>query len=128
MLAAEIVGASGNIIGIGRSPQAIALAQKRVRDTPHRSITFAQCAVEDYADTALFDAVVGRYILIHQSDPAGFLRAAARLLQPGGILALHEIEFGRLGSFPSVEIWNKTARVIVEFFRRTLPRHDIATG
>ena len=38
-----------------------------------------------------------------------------------------QLEFGRLGSFPSVEIWDKAAGVIVEFFRRTLLHHDIAT-
>jgi SAM-dependent methyltransferase len=92
----------------------------------HRNITFAQCAVEDYADVALFDAVIGRYVLIHQSDPVGFLRAATRLLRPGGILAFHEIEFGRLRSLPNVEIWDKTAHVILDFFGRTLPHHDIA--
>jgi ubiquinone/menaquinone biosynthesis C-methylase UbiE len=57
MLVAEVVGVSGNVIGIDRSPEAIALAQKRVGDTPHDNITFAQCAVEDYAGTASFDAV-----------------------------------------------------------------------
>ena len=63
MLVAEVVGVSGNVIGIDRSPEALALAQKRVGDTPHHNITFAQCAVEDYADTASFDAVIGRYVL-----------------------------------------------------------------
>jgi SAM-dependent methyltransferase len=83
-------------------------------------------AAEDYVDAVRFDAVIGRYVLIHQSDPVGFLRAATHLLRPGGILALHEIEFGRLGSVPSIEIWDKAARAIVEFFRRTLPHHDVA--
>jgi len=74
----------------------------------------------------LFDAVIGRYVLIHQSDPVGFLRAATRLLRPGGVLAFHEIEFGGLRSLPNVEIWDKTADVIKDFFHRTLPHHDIA--
>jgi len=82
--------------------------------------------VEDYTDAATFDAVIGRYVLIHQSDPVRFMRAATRPLRPGGILAFHEIEFGRLRSPPNVEIWDKTINVISDFFRRTLPHHDVA--
>jgi ubiquinone/menaquinone biosynthesis C-methylase UbiE len=126
MLVAETVGASGCVIGIDRSSQAIALAHERIANTGQRNISFVQCAVEDYADATSFDAVIGRYILIHQSDPVGFLRAAMRLLRPGGIVAFHELEFGRLGSLPSVEIWDKAARVVVKFFRLKLPHHDVA--
>ena len=94
MLAAETVGPSGSVIGIDRSAQAIALANERVRNMQHRNITFAQCAVEDYADVALFDAVIGRYVLVHQSDPVGFLRAVGEsrrsncLAKFGAVLAL----------------------------------------
>jgi ubiquinone/menaquinone biosynthesis C-methylase UbiE len=126
MLLADMVGPSGSIVGIDHSPQAIALAQERVGETRHRNITFARCAVEDYTDAATFDAVIGRYVLIHQSDPVRFMRAATRPLRPGGILAFHEIEFGRLRSPPNVEIWDKTINVISDFFRRTLPHHDVA--
>jgi ubiquinone/menaquinone biosynthesis C-methylase UbiE len=126
MLAAETVGPSGSVIGIDSSPQALALARGRVCASPYRNITFTQCAVEDYTDAAPFDAVIGRYVLLHQSDPARFLRAAMRLLRPGGILALHEIEFGRMRSPPNLEVWGEAVNVIKEFFRRALPHHDIA--
>ena len=38
------------------------------------------------------------------------------------------IEFGRLRPPPNVEIWDKTIEVISDFFRRTLPHHDIVHG
>jgi 2-polyprenyl-3-methyl-5-hydroxy-6-metoxy-1,4-benzoquinol methylase len=126
MLVAEMVGPSGSVVGIDRSAEAIALARERIGDTGRNNIAFAQCAVEDYPVVAPFDAVVGRYILIHQSDPVGLLRAATCLLRPGGIIAFHEPEFGRLRSIPTVEIWDETAHAIVEVFRRTLPHYDIA--
>jgi SAM-dependent methyltransferase len=126
MLLAETVGPSGSVIGIDRSAEAIAFARERVGDTAHGNITFAQCAAEDYPDAASFDAVVGRYVLAHQADAVGFLRAATRLLRPGGTLAFHEPEFGRLRSIPTVEIWDETAHAIVEVFRRTAPNYDVA--
>jgi hypothetical protein len=41
--------------------------------------------VEDYADIASFDPVIGRHVLIHQSDPVGFLRAAIDLFAAVGL-------------------------------------------
>lgn len=125
MLLAEMVGPSGSVIGIDRSPQALALARERIGDTRHRNVTFTQCAVEDYAEAASFDAVVGRYVLVHQPDPLGFLHSAARLLRPDGVLAFHEIELSAMRALPNVEIWDKTVNVILDFFCRMVPNHNI---
>src|SRR5262249_30901224 len=38
----------------------------------------------------LFDAVVGRFVLMYMSDPTAALRLVAERIRPGGILALHE--------------------------------------
>ncbi len=91
ILAAELVGRSGSVVGIDRSPEAIAFARERVRSAGLRHIDFEEVSVEAFADAEPFDAVIGRYVLIHQTDPATLIRAAASLVRPGGVVAFHEL-------------------------------------
>ena len=42
-----------------------------------------------FPDPEPFDAVIGRYVLIHQADPVALIRAAADLVRPGGVVAFH---------------------------------------
>jgi SAM-dependent methyltransferase len=49
-------------------------------------------ALEDLAGSLSFDAVVGRFVLLYQRDPADVLRKVTRFLRPSGIVAFHEID------------------------------------
>jgi ubiquinone/menaquinone biosynthesis C-methylase UbiE len=127
ILAAEFVGPSGSVIGIDRNPQAIASACKRARKAALGQVIFREAPLEAFSDPDLFDCVIGRYVLIHQSDPVGFLRAAARFVRPGGIIAFHEVDLARgLNSRPRVWHWEATGNLILAAFRDVLPHHDAA--
>src|SRR5689334_14888195 len=89
VLAGEIVGGSGRVLGIDRSEAAIETA--RARAVSAKNIAFEIASPEDLADEERFDMVVGRYVLIFQDDPASFVRASARLAKPSGVIAFHEI-------------------------------------
>jgi 2-polyprenyl-3-methyl-5-hydroxy-6-metoxy-1,4-benzoquinol methylase len=39
-----------------------------------------------------FDAVIGRYILIHLADPAETLRRVSEVVTLGGVMAFHEVD------------------------------------
>jgi 2-polyprenyl-3-methyl-5-hydroxy-6-metoxy-1,4-benzoquinol methylase len=45
-----------------------------------------------------FDAVVGRYVLQFQPAPVGLLRQLASHLNPGGIVAFHELDWSQLSA------------------------------
>lgn len=69
----------------------------------------------------------GRYVLVHQSDPVDFLRTAARLVRPGGIIAFHEVDFaGGFNSLPRVWRWDAAGNLILAAFREVLPHFDSA--
>lgn len=91
MLAAELVGPSGWVVGIDRNPQVLSIAMERAGRLSFKHLAFHEAAVETFVDDARFDLVIGRYVLIHQIDPVAFLRAAARLARPGGSMAFHEL-------------------------------------
>src|SRR5512135_2229096 len=69
-LAAELVGESGRIVGVDRSAAAIDFARARAaaKSLPQVSFRQGEAAAMDFAQP--FDAVVGRYVLQFQSDPA----------------------------------------------------------
>ena len=106
MLAAELVGPEGSVVGIDRSQEVLSVAKERARECGLRQISFVQASIEAFSAREPFDLVMGRYILIHQSEPVSLLRKAARLVRPGGALAFHEVRVGDdTGSFPHVPLW-----------------------
>src|SRR5689334_22694616 len=65
MLAARLVGPSGEVVGIERDARSIARARARVAEAGLPNVSFVQCDVSQFASDKLFDAVVGRLILMY---------------------------------------------------------------
>lgn len=108
MLAARLVGPAGSVTGVDRSDQPLALAEQRAESAGLPWIEYHQAAVEDFTAADGFDAVIGRYVVIHQADPVGFLRAAGRQVKPGGVLAFHEMNVERPAFvYPDVPLWRQ---------------------
>jgi SAM-dependent methyltransferase len=127
MLAAEFVGPTGLVVGIDRNREVLTLAAERARAAGLRQISFEQTSVESFSSQQAFDLVIGRYILIHQSDPVGFLRAAARLVSKGGSIAFHEIRLlQRFDSLPAVPLWQVTGDFLLTAAQSAMPRHDVS--
>jgi ubiquinone/menaquinone biosynthesis C-methylase UbiE len=125
MLAAGLVGPSGSVVGIDRNPQVLAIARERAQAAGIRHIAFEETSVEDFVDGALFDLVIGRYILMYQSDPAALLRAAARHLKPCGSMAFHELRLRqKCHSVPNVPLFELIDKLIRMAFSSALPNYD----
>src|SRR5213595_2652402 len=75
MLAAKLVGPSGEVVGVERDTRSITRAKARVADAGLPNVTFTQSDVSQIASTRLFDAVVGRFILMYLPDPVAVLRS-----------------------------------------------------
>jgi SAM-dependent methyltransferase len=109
MLAAELVGPTGSVVGIDRSQEVIAVARERARTAKLQHVDFEEVSVEAFSDPEPFDAVIGRYVLIHQADPVAFIRAAASRVRPGGVVVFQELcTYGQVvQSLPSVSLWQR---------------------
>src|SRR3981081_663718 len=68
MLAAELVGPSGSVVGIDRNPQVVDLANRRVRTAGLRQVTFKDVPLDTFSDPDLFDCVLGRDMLTPYAD------------------------------------------------------------
>jgi ubiquinone/menaquinone biosynthesis C-methylase UbiE len=88
MLAAELIGPAGFVVGIDRSQEVLNLARERTQEAGLRQIGFVRASVEEFSVDEPFDLVIGRYILVHQPEPVALLRKAATLARLGGSVSL----------------------------------------
>jgi len=125
MLAAELVGPSGSVVGIDLNPQVLSIATQRARTRGLQHLTFHEASADTFVDKAGFDLVVGRCVLIHQTDPAAFLRVAAQLAKPGGTIAFHELRLrDACHSVPHVPLWDLIDTLLRLAFSTSLPHYD----
>src|SRR5437667_451172 len=108
MLAANLVGTGGSVLGIDRDANNVAFAQSRAADAGRSNVTFRQAEIDSFTGKNLFDAVVGRYILLYVPDRAAVLRQLAATLTRGGILAFIEPDFSTpVRSFPEAPLFQQ---------------------
>jgi FkbM family methyltransferase len=127
LLLAEMVGPTGSVVGIDPSPAALTLARDRARAAGHPNITFHKAALVNCDGPAPFDLAIGRYVLMHQADPAVMIRTAASHVRKGGVVAFHEVAvFSTFEMRPSVPLWQQSADLIRKAFLSVLPHFDAA--
>ena len=118
-MVAEMVGESGEVVGVDRSATAVSAATARVAATPSTNVTFVAGDPAEMAFDSPFDAVVGRYVLQFQADPAAMLRKLAGHLRPGGLVVFHELDWSGSRSFPSAPVFDECRDWMSETIRRS---------
>jgi 2-polyprenyl-3-methyl-5-hydroxy-6-metoxy-1,4-benzoquinol methylase len=113
-LAAELVGAQGEVIGTDRASTALAVARDRAAARSLGNVSFRVGDPAELTFAQPFDAIVGRYVLVFQPDPTTMLRKLVAHLRPGGVVVFHEPDFDGERSFPPVPTYERCCRWIVE--------------
>lgn len=116
-LAAELVGDTGEVVGVDRSPAGLEVARARVAEYSLRNVSFLEGEPATIEFERPFDAAVGRYVLQFQDDPAEMLRAVAAGVRPGGMVVFHELDWDGVRSTPPVPTYDRCCRLIVETLR-----------
>ncbi len=106
MAAARLVGPKGRVHGIDRSADALDVARTRAAMDGLDQIAFEQADLAD-ADDRRYDAVIGRFILLHQADPDGVLRSLAGRVRPGGVIAFIEMDLGTAAVVPPMPLFDQ---------------------
>jgi ubiquinone/menaquinone biosynthesis C-methylase UbiE len=119
MLAADLVGPTGRVVGIDRDEAVIGAARQRISELGFSNVEFAQHDVETYDGPAGFDVAVCRYVLIHQTDPVRFLQVTRGLVRSGGVIALHEMDTTRgVRSSPCVPLLHQMEALALAAFKQ----------
>ena len=104
LVARELVRRFGcSVVGIDQSPEMLAAAAERTRDLP---ITLVEGRAEElpFADGE-FAALTFTYLLRYVDDPAATVRGLARVVRPGGTIAMLEFGLPRGLWRPPWELW-----------------------
>jgi SAM-dependent methyltransferase len=118
LLAAKLVGPTGTVIGVDKSPETITFAAQRASAA---NLTNVHFLTRDLADLVLdepVDALIGRLVLMYFPAPAELLQRLTEFVKPGGIVVFHEIDTDGAKSEPHCAIYETAIQRIRETFRR----------
>jgi SAM-dependent methyltransferase len=88
---AELAGPGGEVVAIDRSEQALAMARAIDADPEAANIQYRAVDLSgDLPDLGLFDAIVGRRVLMYLPDPGMTLQRLAAMAKTDAILAFQE--------------------------------------
>jgi SAM-dependent methyltransferase len=124
-LAAELVGSNGYVLGIDRSPAAVERARTRGMQRHIRNVDFEVGDPAAMHFERPFDAIVGRFVLMYQDDPATSLRKMTRYLRDGGLVAFQELDSTSCRSWPAAPTFDTAARWLAEALRGSGARPEL---
>jgi SAM-dependent methyltransferase len=115
MVAAELVGPEGRVVGVERDPDAVERARRLISETGRANIEFrvGDAQTLDGVDSG-FDAVTGRLIFLYLADPVAALREAAVRVRPGGLICMHEADFTYPYASPPTPLWQQVRAWFLE--------------
>jgi len=119
LLAAGLVGPGGEVVGIDTDGSALEVARGRVRSLGLTNVRFIEGDARTAEPDGIFDAAVGRLVLMYCRDPAVAVRRVAALIRPGGVVAFQELDLDpaiRSRSLPEDTLWDETGRLLVDTF------------
>jgi ubiquinone/menaquinone biosynthesis C-methylase UbiE len=124
LLAADIVGPSGFVLGIDRSAEAVTAARRRIDAAGIRHVQFAVSEFDAFSTDIPFDALIGRFVLMYLSDPAATLRALTRHLRADGIVAFQEMEMRTARGYPDAPLFQRC----VDWYATAIERAGFESG
>lgn len=119
ILAARLVGAegaSGEVVGVDNAPDAIEIARSRALREGVTNLSFELCDVTRLDTEAAclsddsFDAVIGRYVLMHLPDPSACLRALVRYAKRDAIITFQELDTRSAEADPTCALFARSVQ------------------
>ena len=127
---AELVGKTGQVVGVDVNPAILETARQRAVDTGKSNVEFiaGDARTIDFEDK--FDALVGRFVLMYMADPVMALERLITHIKPGGIVAFHEPEYTLYPTYqhPDTPLMNQLYRWILDVFEHSGAHLDMGIG
>jgi SAM-dependent methyltransferase len=112
------VGPHGSVLGIDRAADALPIAEERARRLGLDRVSFRDADLYAFEPERKFDALIGRFILMHIPDPVGAIRRLASRLNPGAAVAFIELDIDAAGAVPELPLLSTCIDWIATTYRR----------
>jgi SAM-dependent methyltransferase len=124
-LAAALVGPAGRVLGVDRAPEVVATARRSAAARGLANVEIVEADINDFEPGDVFDALIGRLVLMYQPDPAATVRHLVRFVNPGGIVAFADYSFLPPTSSPPRPLFDQVYSWVVSTIRRGTPNADL---
>ena len=104
LLLAELVGPSGEVVGIDRDPRMLEHAEERRAAAGVGHVRYVEGDARTFRDAEPFDAVVERLVLFHLPDAVDVVRHHVAGLRPGGMFVAIDFDVGAARTEPPTEL------------------------
>ena len=121
LLAAQLVGPEGKVVGVDVDSAALEIARGRAQALGLGNVSFVEGDARTVELDGGFDAAVGRFVLMYWADPTAAVRRMAAHVRPGGVVVFQEPDLDPAitsRSLPDDTLWSQTGRLVVETFAR----------
>jgi ubiquinone/menaquinone biosynthesis C-methylase UbiE len=126
-IAADLVSPSGEVLGIDISAEALAIADERMRAAGRGQVRFSATPLEAFEGLDGFDAVIGRFILVHMADPAAVLSSLASRARNGATIAFIEMDMSTATAIPPLPLLAANIGRIIELYRKVGRQMDMGS-
>ncbi len=118
---AELVGPTGEVVGVDMNPDILETARERVEKAGHKNVAFHAGDIQTLDVGGDFDALVGRLVLMYLPDPVAVLKELIPRLRSGGIVMFQEIDFTITEAYkhPDTPLMGQLGDWVVEVFERS---------
>jgi 2-polyprenyl-3-methyl-5-hydroxy-6-metoxy-1,4-benzoquinol methylase len=107
-LVADLVGASGEVLGVDRERKAVDWSNARAHSQGMRNINFVEGDPAEMDFDQQFDAIVGRLVLMYYPDPIDAIRKLTRHIRPEGLIVFQELDMTNARSLPVAPLFERS--------------------
>ena len=115
-LLTERVGSTGEVVGVERSDEAVQLAREFIVEN---NLANVRVLHTDARRTGLprgeFDLATARLVLVNIPHPEEVVAEMAALVRPGGVVALHEVDWIANACDPPLPAWDRLNNLMIAF-------------
>ena len=127
---AELVGPTGQVIGVDINATILDTARQRATDAGVRNVEFVAGDARTLTFSNTFDAIVGRFVLMYMAEPRQAFAKLITHLKPGGIAAFQEPEYTFYPALlhPDTPLMNQLIQWILDVFEHSGAHLDMGFG
>lgn len=127
---ANLVGASGQVIGVDINPSILETARQRANQANLKNVEFIAGDVRSLTFDEKFDAIVGRFVLMYMAEPKNAFKKLITHLKPRGIAAFQEPEYTLYPAVthPDTPLMNQLIQWILDVFQHSGAHLDMGIG